>query len=133
MITLDAITLPDNLVWTDEHVWEPYLQTTRYCFGGSLVVEEYFRSAGRPITLTGGRRWAWIDGTELAALRTLLDTVGSSLTLTLHDARVFTVIPRRERGGALIVRPLPQIIDSGVADPGPTTKYILEQVRLLEV
>ena len=91
MITLDAIELPDDLVWSDEFTWTPGLQTTSYTLTGALIVETGIKLAGRTITLTGSADAAWIDrGTLLDLQAKLTDT--SAMTLTLHDSRAFQVV-----------------------------------------
>jgi hypothetical protein len=133
-INLGGIALPDGLVWEDELAWDPTVQVVQHTLDGALVVEEATRLAGRPVTLRGGRRWAWITRAQVLALQALLATPGVTLTLTLHDARSLSVTPRRDDDrGALSVEPLPVVADSGPADPGDTTKYWLDAIRLMEV
>lgn len=129
-ITLSTITLPQGLRWSDEFAWSPLAQTSEYGLTGSLLVEQTLKQAGRPITLIGGRDFAWLTRTEVSALKTLLDT-GAELTLTLHDARSFTVIPAADE--PLIVSPLPVVKESGPANPSSSTRYVLESLKLIEV
>lgn len=129
-ITLNLITLPAGLRWEDEFAWSPLAQASEYSLTGSLLVEQTTRLAGRPITLVGGQSFAWLTRSEVSTLKTLLDT-GAELTLTLHDARVFTVLPAAEE--PLSVTPLPIVIDSGPANPSSTARYVLESLKLIEV
>lgn len=48
-----TITLPTDLNWTDEYKWTPVVQSQEYAISGSLIVEEWVKQAGRPITLQG--------------------------------------------------------------------------------
>jgi hypothetical protein len=89
-ITLDAITLPADLIWLDEFDWSPMTQSETYTLSGALVIESAQMLAGRPITLVGGDNAAWVDRTTLAALYAKL-TDDPTMTLTLHDARTFSV------------------------------------------
>lgn len=138
-ITLTApagsIALPDNLIWEDEDEWDPLSQNQDYTLTGALVVEESARLAGRPVTLAGGKAWAWLTRAQLATLRALGDAAGVSMTLTLHDATSLAVTPRRDGpGGAWVeAAPLPVVDDSGPADPSGSTRYSLERVRLMEL
>lgn len=129
-ITLSAITLPQGLVWSDEFAWSDLAQSTTYTLTGSLVVEQTTRQAGRPITLVGGRDFAWLTRAQLVALKELLDA-GAPMTLTLHDHRAFTVLPAGP--DALDVAPLPIVKDSGPANPSSGTWYVLESLKLIEV
>jgi hypothetical protein len=126
------LALPDGLIWEDELAWDTVVQATTHSLDGALVIEEWTRLAGRPITLAGGERWAWIARSDLLALQALGAPAGAVLTLTLHDARAFTVTPRRDEEGWLVVRPLPVVLDSGPADPSGATRYQLERIRLLQ-
>lgn len=91
MITLDAVTLPEDLIWTDEFSWTPVQQTESFTLTGALVVEAGIKQAGRPITLVGGDSAAWIDRATLASLHAKLADA-AAMTLTLNDGRVFSVV-----------------------------------------
>lgn len=136
-ITLGVIALPDGLAWIDEQEWSPIDQQTSYSLTGALMVEEAEKQAGRPITLIGqsdgNTHTAWITRAALAALRTALDTPLAQFTLTLHDGRTFTVIPRRDGTGPLDAEPLPAVKSFFPRNPDDDYLYILKAVRLLEV
>jgi len=128
-IALNAIALPAGLVWDDEFAWSPVAQATEYTLTGSLVVEQAIKAAGRPITLVGGKEFAWLTRAQVKILKAALDT-GAVLTLTLHDARTFQVIPDDE---PLVVSPLPRVLDSGFANAGDSAWCVLESLKLIEV
>lgn len=129
-LTLGALTLPQGLRWADEFDWSPLAQATSYSLTGALIVEQATKQAGRPITLVGGKDFAWLTRSEVAALKALLDA-GAEMTLTLHDARTFTVLPAGDE--PLTVSPLPRVLDSGFANPGNNAWYVLESLTLIEV
>ncbi len=129
-ITLGALTLPQGLRWADEFAWSPLAQATSYSLTGALIVEQAVKQAGRPITLVGGKDFAWLTRSEVAALKALLDA-GEEMTLTLHDSRTFTVLPAGDE--PLAVSPLPRILDSGFANPGNGAWCVLESLKLIEV
>ena len=89
-ITLDAVTLPADLTWTDEFDWSPLEQTASYTLTGALVLETGQRQAGRAITLAGSELSAWADRQTVAALYAKL-TASGPMTLTLNDGRTFQV------------------------------------------
>ena len=89
-ITLDAVTLPVDLIWTDEFDWSPVEQNSYYTLTGALIVESGNKLAGRPITLAGADNAAWVDRTTLTALYAKL-TGDPTMLLTLNDARTFNV------------------------------------------
>lgn len=129
-IALGVVTLPQGCVWSDEFAWSDLAQSTTYTLTGSLVVEQTTRQAGRPITLIGGKDFAWLTRAQVTSLKALLDA-GASMTLTLHDSRTFTVLPAGP--DALQVSPLPIVKDSGPANPSSGAWYVLESLKLIEV
>lgn len=130
-LSLGSIALPNGLRWADEYDWTPVVQATTYSLAGALVIEEATRLAGRPLTLTGGRAWAWITRADLDTLRTALITAGATWTLTLHDGRQFTVMARQDGAGPLQAAPVPIVRDSGPADPDDDTRYYIDTIRLM--
>lgn len=134
-ITLGAIALPAGLVWSDEHAWSPVAQSEEYGLTGALVLDIGTRLAGRPITLVGqsdgGFHTAWITRANLITLRTALIVANASWTLTLHDARTFTVKARHDGPGPLDAEPVPVARSFAPAHPGTAAQYLLKSVRLL--
>lgn len=128
-ITLGAITLPSGLVWVDETAWNPVAQSTTHTLSGALAVEEHTRTAGRPITLEGGRTGAWMSRTNMLSLLSALNTESTILTLTLHDASTYRVTPRRDGD-------TPPAVFSPLAehsDPESADWYALERLSLTEI
>ncbi|MDG4562561.1 MAG: hypothetical protein P9E88_14835 [Candidatus Competibacter sp.] len=143
-ITLGALVLPSGLVWSDEDAWSPVEQALDYTLTGALVVEESVRLAGRPITLAGKRSGnfytAWVmrgqsflGFSSLADVRAALSEAGATFVLTLHDSRTFTVCPRRDGDGPLVVSPMPVFGDLQPTAPGSDHCYFVESIRLMEV
>ncbi len=90
-----VVTLPDDLLWSDEHAWTPVMASVSYLITGALLVQSATRQAGRPITLTGALDMAWVTRSVLTALHAwagvpLTDSTGR-FELTLTDGRAFTV------------------------------------------
>ena len=129
-ITLGNLTLPQGLRWANEYTWSPLTQATEYSLTGALIVEQAEKQAGRPVTLIGGKDFAWLTRAAVASLKALLDA-GEEMTLTLHDSRTFTVLPAGEE--PLTVTPLPRVLDSGFANPDSGAWYVLEKLTLIEV
>ncbi|MBK8123922.1 MAG: hypothetical protein IPK54_10295 [Dokdonella sp.] len=143
-ITLGALTLPDGLVWSDEHAWSPIAQSTEYGLTGSLIVDEAVKQAGRPITLAGakdGSRYtAWVllnqpfmGFSSLTDLRAALLVAEATFTLTLHDGRMFTVMPRHDGEGPIRVMPLAGFATLPPASPPAGWTYALDELRLIVV
>jgi hypothetical protein len=89
-ISLDAVSLPSDLIWVDEFDWTPIEQTKSYTLTGSLVIESGQKQAGRPITLVGGDNAAWATRDQVSALFAKLSG-DPTMTLTLNDTRTFSV------------------------------------------
>lgn len=119
MNTLDAITLPDDLVWPDELEWSPVEQTIDYATGGSLIIQTGVKLAGRPINLSG-----LITRSVLLNLRTLAATP-TEHTLTFNG-QIYTV-RFRYADGAIAAREL-----VGYADPDDHD-YYETTLRFIEV
>ena len=96
--TLDGIVIPDTgtLYWVNE-VWDPTVAEVTDLLHSAPLIEEWTRSAGRPITLTGhGPRS--VTGTVGPATRAALIarlTPGRQMTLLAPDGVTRTVIWHR--------------------------------------
>ncbi len=109
---LGGVSLPADLLWTDEFAWTPVAQVREYSLDGSLILEEAVRLAGRPITLESGPDRAWVSRSTLTALYALAQAP-AALALTLHDGRSFSVVFRHD-DRALEAEPVvPEVPTSG--------------------
>ena len=124
-IILDAITLPDDLVWVDEFSSSLVKQTVTPTLSGALIIEEAAQQKGRRITLRGTEETAWITRGILNQLQTLKEQPGLTMSLDLHD-RPFTVMFRRDQD-PILARAIKE-----VADPQDSDYYSLT-LRLMEV
>ena len=97
-----TLSLPDDLLWSDEHSWSPVVSSVSYLITGSLLVQSATRQAGRAITLVGAADMAWVRRSIVNVLRDWaalpLDAVSGRFELTLQDSRVFTVAFRHADG-----------------------------------
>lgn len=91
-ISLDAITLPSDLIWVDEYAYTPVKQTINTAVNGSLVIEAAAALAGRPMTLQGGEDAAWISRATLELLRLKQIQPGLVMTLTLNYGDSYNVL-----------------------------------------
>jgi len=90
-ITLDTLTLPYDLMWEDKYQWSKIKASGRYTVGGKFNIQEssVISNQGRPITLYSEN--AWIEHSDVDILFTWLNTIDKQMTLTLHDASIYTV------------------------------------------
>lgn len=124
-ITLDSITLPGDLLWSDEYAWSPVAQQTTPTLTGALIVDESLRLAGRPVTLEGSEQFAWVTRATVDALRAL-DTPGRTMTLTLADGRTLTVAWRRDGGPCIEARPVMHMAPAAANDHYTITLRFME-------
>jgi hypothetical protein len=130
--TLDGVTLPPDLEWTDEGAWLPAAAVATVTLTGAQVVQVSALQAGRPITLEAkGDGHVWLTWAEVEALRTMaaanLDT---TMVLTLVDGRTFSVVFRHQ-DGAVEYEPVMFSVSSNTAvrDARPYTLTL----RLMQV
>ncbi|MGY6217827.1 hypothetical protein ACW73L_21920 [Methylolobus aquaticus] len=95
LATGSVVTLPDDLLWADEHAWTPVVASNSYLLTGALLVQSAVRQAGRPITLVGPVDMAWVTR---SVVDTLYDWAASPLgetsgrfELAMPDDRSFAV------------------------------------------
>jgi hypothetical protein len=100
-----SITLPDDLEWTDEYDWDTIRQDVQPMIGGGMIVSESVVTAGRPFTLVSGEN-VWVTKTTLDQIYVLANALDKQLTLTLPDARTFTVMFRRDSEKAYEAKPV---------------------------
>jgi hypothetical protein len=130
-ITLGGVSLPNGLVWSDEFDWITPQVDTAYTLTGAMIVQLANKQAGRSITLTGGVNFSWLNRTQLLAVKSVIDTCpDTGMVLTLHDARLFNVVPASD---CLSAQQVPLVMDSGIADPSTTTNYYISYIKLIEV
>jgi hypothetical protein len=100
LATGDSLSLPDDLIWTDEHGWSPAVSSVSYLLTGALIVQSATRLAGRPVTLVGAADMAWIARATLNTLYAWagipLSSNSGRLELTLTDGRVLQVAFRHQ-------------------------------------
>lgn len=80
----DSIALPPDLIWEDELRWSPIAQSKERSITGAWLVDVQARDGGRPITLTGTEKHAWLRRYEALTLRTWLALPEQVFTLTLN-------------------------------------------------
>jgi hypothetical protein len=90
-ISLDAIALPDDLIWADEYGYSPVKQTVSTAVDGTLIVEAAAQAKGRPITLQGSDDAAWIDRATLELLRAKQYQPGLVMEL-IHNGTSYDVL-----------------------------------------
>lgn len=93
------LTLPDDLLWSDEYTWTPAVASVSYLITGALLIQSAVRQSGRHITLVGAPDMAWVTRATVEQLRTWaaapVGETSGRFTLTLKDQSAFTVAFRQ--------------------------------------
>jgi hypothetical protein len=127
-MTLDGITLPEGLTWSDRYDWTPVVQTVSVSVTGTVIVQEGAQTAGRPITLTAaGETHCWTTKSVIDQLYALTGEAGRVMTLEIEPGDQRQVMWRRDRA-PIEARPVLE-----VTDPDDGTLYVLAALRLMEV
>lgn len=99
-----TVTLPAELLRTDEYGYSPVRQSVTPTLTGALWVDVSTMQTGEPITLAGGRDdngvYGAITRTQLATLRAMADQPGQPHTLT-YRGQAYTVIWRHHDAPAV--------------------------------
>jgi len=126
-ITLDTITLPEDLVWRDEYGWSNVVQDVKRSLTGALIVQEAVQTKGRIITIAGAQNSGWITKSVLDALLAKANVPDTTMTLTFHGV-AYTVM--FSRSGNISPVKAEQIYD--ISDP--TVEHIYSvALKFIEV
>ena len=90
------LSLPDDLLWTDEHHWTPAVATVSYLLTGALLVESATRLAGRPITLQAPDDMAWVTRSVVDQLYLWATAPEQAFELRFADGTQFIVVFRHQ-------------------------------------
>lgn len=93
-----TVTLPADLLWEDEHSWQPVEQVVAVTLTGGVVVQSAARTAGRPITLSSDTDRAWVPKSAVDQLAAWAAIAGAQMTLTIRGGSPRTVIWRHQDG-----------------------------------
>lgn len=120
-----VLALPADLIWADEFAFSAVAQSKEYTTTGALVVEEWLRQAGRPITLQGDVSYGWCQRGALQTLKAWASQPG--LRLTLSRQGVTHSVAWDHEAGAIEATPVVPY-----ADPQPEDFYGLT-LKFLEL
>lgn len=126
MITLDDITLPEDLHWADEFGWTPVASSLDYALSGAGIVQTGTKLVGRAVTLEAEDERGWTLRGTVLALKNLADEAAKIMTLN-YRGRVLTVM---FAPGAIPFDAEPLFREWPDADEDV---WVLKTVRLIEV
>ena len=129
-MVLDGLTLPDSLIWDNEHSWNQIGQTQDRSVTGALVLQEQAKLYGREIDLVDSDGdHAWIDKTTLDALHAKELLLDHKMAVTLPGGQSFSV--RFNRAGGAAIQAERVWLWEGV--PAANTTYVIRRLRLITV
>lgn len=120
-----TLTLPVDLLWSDEFAWQAVEQRQEYTIAGALVIDATAKQAGRTITLSAGDDYAWMTRATLDTLRTWSLLPAQTFTLLYRGVTHSVIFD--QSAGALDARP---VID--YSDPDNTDDYAVT-LRFIKV
>lgn len=126
MIVLDGISLPADLLWSDEWTSASVAQSVRRTLDGSLVVFYGGLRTGLPITLETQPDAGWLTRVQVESLARLAASPGGIYTLALRG-QAFQVMFRHHEPPAFEARPLVPL-----AQPQPGD-FHLATIKLMTV
>lgn len=96
LTTNAELALPNDLLWSDEFEWSPVAANNQYSLGGSLIIQQGVRLAGRPISLRPPEQdMAFVPRSTVQTLRDWAAIPGRKFRLTFEyptDTREFVVV-----------------------------------------
>lgn len=105
MLTLDGITLPAGLLWSDEFAMPRVAQNMRRTLDGSMVVFYGEMRDGLPITLESEVDSGWFTRTQIEAIALRAASPGGVYALTLRN-QTWSVMFRHQEAPAFEAKPL---------------------------
>lgn len=103
-ITLDGITLPSALQWSNEFTSKKVSQTVQRTLAGGTVIYHGQRSNGVAIELASGGDHGWMKKSELDQVKALSDQSGKVMELNLRGETYNVVFDHR--GDCLTATPV---------------------------
>ena len=111
-----SVTLPTDLIWTNEFGWAQIEQAAAYTTTGALILDQWTKQAGRPMELRGEVDYGWILRGPLETLDAWVRQAGVQYTLNRNGQRMTVVFDRPGLEATPIVP---------YADPEPSDAYTL--------
>ena len=125
-ITLDAVTLSNDLVWADQYTWCPVVQTSSFAVDGSLIIEVGTKLKGRKISLVGESNVGWMTRSVMDAIYAKVATAGLVMTLT-YKGTPLNVMFDHEQGALNVEQAM------GYSDPNGTDWIKVNSINFLVV
>lgn len=118
-----VLTLPPDLIWSNEFAWRPIEQTSQHTTTGALVVDQWTRQTGRAIELRGDAQSGWIARSALRTLHAWSAAPGVTFSLSINGSAYSVIFDHA--AGALKAEPVVAFADPIDADWYIPTLYFL--------
>jgi hypothetical protein len=103
-VSIGGITLPDDLIWENEHSFTGVDSRVEKSTGGAPIIWEG-EIGGRPADLVGGDNWGWITLSQRKDMKALASVPRSTYEL-IHGTESYTVRFRNEEGEPIEAEPV---------------------------
>ncbi|MDH5637427.1 MAG: hypothetical protein OEZ04_02940 [Nitrospinota bacterium] len=80
--TLGALTLPDQMLWTDQYSWSPAAGQAQRTIAGGLALFTQSMIKGRPVTLEAADGVAWLTQQQVDDIMAMAAQPGAAFTLS---------------------------------------------------
>ena len=80
------LILPKDLEWSDEFSWHPISHDIKNTLTGGIIIHEYKKTVGRPITLVGQENMAWVKRSDIKILHEMSQETQLRMTLDFVKA-----------------------------------------------
>lgn len=108
-----AIELPHDLLWRDQYGWSELLSVTKRLSTGALHIDQWVKTAGRPMTLEGTQERAWCERGQLALLRLWAAQPGLSLSMNFRGDVYPVAFDTTQEAGAITAEPITDVMQGG--------------------
>lgn len=125
-ITLDGITLDENMFWRDRHISRQIAQRVDFTLGGRAAIFVQQNLQGRPITLESVDDQGWLTLSQVQAVEAISLVPGAVYSLVI-EAETFNVIFRHQEPPAFQYTPLVPRLNEAATD------YYTGRIRLFTV
>lgn len=121
-----TITLPPDLIWTDQHTWSPVSQAYAPAITGAAIIDVGVKTAGRPITLTGDVSHSWLRYDVVVQLKAWAALPECQMTLNINGTP-FSVLFRHYEPPAVDLVP---VVDYSIPD---AADWFYGQLKFMEL
>jgi hypothetical protein len=110
-----TVTLPEDILWTDEFSWRSVQVTQVYSAAGALLIDSGVKLSGRPMTLSGGEGYAWTTRAVAAQLHAWSLLPGAVMSLVYFGVTRQVIFD--QTNGGIVATPIVDYDEYASDDP----------------